>query len=294
LQQVGRFTTARATVPVNGAFVASSQLPVPAKTSRVRARIALSRAWVLHRIMIIRIFAALALALALGAGFGARGGIMQTGAALGDVLAGRFAQAGFGIREIAITGQVMARESDIVAALGIDKTTNSFNFDVKAARRRIVDLPAIADAKIRKIYPSRLLVTVSEVIPVARWRINGVTFVIDGAGNKIADAAAADEDLPLVIGEGAANNAQAMIEALDAYPDLTRGLVAMSRIGERRWDLIYKTGLRIQLPEKGLGQALVQLQNAQNRDRLLERDLVLIDMRVAGQMALRLAKRDNA
>jgi len=154
-------------------------------------------------------------------------------------------------------------------------------------------LPAIADVNIRKVYPSRLIVEVSEVRPVARWRIDGVTFVIDGAGNQIADASPLDEALPLVIGDGAADDARAMITALQPYPDLKRDLVALSRIGDRRWDLIYQTGLRVRLPEKGLDEALVQLQNAQTLERLLDRDLVLIDMRVAGQMALRLARRDH-
>lgn len=298
MQQVGGYRSAMATAPVTGAFAAtnisSSQLPLPVKSGRVRARIALSRAWVLHRIIIIRIFAALALALMLAAGFQARGGIMQTGAALGDLLAGRFVQAGFGIKEIAITGQVMARESDIVAALGINKTTNSFNFDLEAARQRIIDLPAIADARLRKIYPSKLVVDVTEVTPVARWRVDGTTFVIDGKGNKIADATSGEDNLPLVIGEGAATKAKSIIAALGAYPDLTKGLAALSRIGDRRWDLIYDNGLRIRLPEKGQDAALVQLQNFQTKDRLLDRDLSVIDMRVKGLMALRLNQRKGA
>ncbi len=293
MQQVGRFTLAGTAAPLSGAFALTSQLFLPVKSGRHRARIIASRAWVLHRVIIIRIVVALGVALVLGTAFQARGGIIGTGEAIGDLLAGRFAKSGFGIEEIAITGQIMARESDIAAALGIDETTNSFNFDLEAARRRIIDLPAIADASLRKIYPSRLIVEVSEVTPVARWRIDGVTFVIDAAGNQIADASPLDEALPLVIGDGAADDAQAMIKALELYPDLKRDLVALSRIGDRRWDLIYQTGLRIRLPEKGVDEALVQLQNAQAGDRLLDRDLVLIDMRVAGQMALRLARRDD-
>jgi len=187
----------------------------------------------------------------------------------------------------------MARESDIAAALDINETSNIFNFNVAAARKRIMALPAIGDVQIRKIYPSKLLVQVSEVTPVARWRINGATFIIDGKGNQIANATPADDTLPLVIGDGAANDARAMIETLGAYPDLTKGLAALSRIGDRRWDLIYDNGLRIRLPENGLGEALVQLEDAQIKFRLLDRDLVLIDMRVAGQMALRLAKRND-
>ncbi len=297
MQQVGRFKIPNATASMSDNFgaigAASAQLPFPVKSTSLRTRIAFSRAWVLHRKFIVRLVAALGLALVLGVGFQARGGIMQAALNIGDLLAGRFVQSGFGIKEIAISGQVMARERDIATALEINETTNIFNFNVAAARQRIIDLPAIADVQIRKIYPSQLLVQVKEVTPIARWRINGVTFVIDGAGTRIADATASDDNLPLVIGNGAANDAMAMIKALNSYPDLTKGIAALSRIGDRRWDLIYDNGLRIRLPEKGLSQALVQLEDAQIKDRLLDRDLVIIDMRVAGQMALRLAKRND-
>ncbi len=275
------------------AVTPATQLPVSVAVGANRALIQMKRVWVLHRLNVIRIGAALFLALIVSVAFQARGGIAQVAMGVGDVMAGRFASAGFGINEIAITGQALARESEIVAALGIEPNTHIFNFDVDAARLRVLEIPAISEASIRKIYPARLVVEVSEVTPVARWRVDGVTFIVDGSGRQVADATAADDNLPLVIGDGAADTALMIIRALDRRPVLKDGLLALSRIGERRWDMIYDTGLRIQLPEIGLGQALAQLEAAQNEYRLLERDLVLIDMRVAEFTALRLATRDE-
>lgn len=275
-----------------------SQPPALAQKSTSRTLLFVNRNWVnknwiLHRVAIIRVFAALLLALVLAAGFQARGGIGLALQTSGDLLAGRFAQAGFAIREITISGQAMALESDIAAALDLNGTTNVFNFDVDAARQRLLELPAIADVQVRKVYPSQLVVKVSEVVPVARWRVDGVTFVIDASGNQIADATIADDGLPLVIGDGAANDALAIIQALKNYPVLGRGLAALSRIGDRRWDMIYETGLRVRLPERGLGAALENLNRAQGEKQLLDRDLVSIDLRVAGLMALRPAQRQQ-
>ena len=131
------------------------------------------------------------------------------------------------------------------------------------------------------------------VRPVARWRVDGLTFVIDAAGTQIADATPADDGLPLVIGDGAADDAQSVILALKDYPVLSQGLAALSRIGDRRWDMIYETGLRVSLPETGMAVALENLSRAQSEKQLLDRDLVSIDMRVAGLMALRLAQRQQ-
>ncbi|HHB83806.1 MAG TPA: FtsQ-type POTRA domain-containing protein, partial [Devosia sp.] len=238
------------------ALAPTAQLPATLAKNANRALIQVKRVWVLHRLNLIRVGAGLFLALTLAVMFQARGGITSVAMGAGDIMAGRFAAVGFGIDEIAITGQALAEESEIALALGIGENTNIFNFDVDAARMRVMEIPAISDASVRKIYPNRLVVEVSEVTPVARWRVDGVTFVVDGSGRQIADASVADEALPLVIGEGAADNAQMMILALERRPVLLDGLLALSRIGERRWDMIYETGLRVQLPETGLGQAL--------------------------------------
>ncbi len=274
------------------ALAPNPQLPALVKGRASRVVVQIKRSWILHRLHIVRAGIGLLVALVLAGGFQARGGITHAAMGVGDIMSGRFASAGFGIDEIAITGQSLAKESDIAAALGISDGTNSFNFDVDAARLRILEIPAIAEVSVRKIYPSRLIVEIEEITPVARWRVDGVTFVIDGAGTQVADATSADVNLPLVIGDGAADDALMIIRALERRPALGEGLVALSRIADRRWDIIYDTGLRIQLPETGLGQALLDLENAQKEFQLLERDLVLIDMRISGLTALRPAVRE--
>ena len=271
----------------------SNQLPALIRNGAGRSLILVRRGWILHRLLIIRLATALALAAVLAVTFQARGGIAQALNTTSDILAGRFASAGFGIDEIAITGLSLTRESDVALALGIDENTNSFNFDVDAARLRILELPSVAQASVRKIYPSRLVVEIEEVKPVARWRVDGATFVVDGGGVQVADATPADSELPLVIGNGAANDALMIIRALERHPVLNEGLLAFSRIADRRWDLIYDTGLRVQLPEQGLGQALALLEKAQSTQQILDRDLVLIDMRVVDKIAVRRAVRDD-
>ncbi len=278
---------------INQFEMGASRLPEIAKPRTLRAVVALNHVWVLHKILIVRVGAALFMALILAVGFQARGGISQAVVNTGDLLASRIAVIGFGIGEISISGQSMAMETDIVAAVAIDSTSNIFNFDVEAARVRILEIPSISDVSVRKIYPSSLIVAVSEVTPIARWRVDGVTFVIDGKGIQIASATSADENLPLVIGDGAADDAFNMIIALENYPVLKEGLLALSRIADRRWDMIYSSGLRIQLPETEVGRALFQLREAQNNSQLLDRDLSIIDMRVATIAALRVNKREE-
>jgi len=283
LQQVGAKAAASAIIidPRRNASVARPRRnPGPLAT--------LNRVWVLHRPLILRGVAGLACAALIAVSFQARGGIGQTVVTLSDVMQGKFAAAGLGIGEISITGQAVTREADIVKALGIDTVSSILSFDVETARQNLLALPAIADATVRKIYPDQLTVTLTEKLPVARWRTgDGETFIIDALGARIGTALPLDEKLPLVIGDGAADDAAVIIRALQRYPDIYAGLAAVSRLADRRWDLIYKSGLRVQLPETGIAQALASLDGYQKDYRLLDRDLTQIDLRVSGMLVVR-------
>lgn len=262
-------------------------LPVPVRTSRNRLANRFGRAWVLHGKIMRRGIMAMVLAGLAIVGFQLRepAGFAFTGAV--EMAQAKFAVAGFAIGEISITGQTLTSEQDIFDALGIVPNTPTFGFDVEAARARVAKLPAVETVSVRKTYPADIAVVLTEKVPVARWRVDGVTFVIDAHGEQIGEDRGAYGDLPLVIGDGAADDALAMIRALNTVPQLEDGLIAISRIADRRWDLIYETGLRIQLPEQGVAQALRKVVSYQNQFQILDRDISILDLRIDNLVAIR-------
>lgn len=269
-------------------------LPVPARRSPLR-RInnRFNRTLVLHGALLRR-GALVALLLAGAAGlYQVREPIGGGIATLSTLAQGGFAEAGLSVGEISISGQTLTSEQEIFDALGIQPDTSTLAFDVEAARSRIAELPAIDTVTVRKTYPADVSVSVTEKTPVARWRVDGITFVIDSSGTQIGEDFGAYSDLPLVIGDGAADDALVMIMALNHFPQLQSGLVALSRIADRRWDMIYDTGLRIQLPEQGVAQALAKLTGYQSDYQLLDRDVSVIDLRVDAVVAVRPTKRED-
>jgi cell division protein FtsQ len=259
-----------------------------------RALVTISHAWVLHRRLLVRVGAAVIVALAIAGLYQVRDRVEVVAYTVSDLMAGRFATSGFAVSEISITGQLLTSEQDIILALGLGPTISTVNFDAEAARGQIEELPAVTSATIRKIYPGRIIVEIVEREPVARWRVDGVTHLIDARGAPIGSASPAFDELPLVLGEGAADDALVMIRNLERFEMASAGLVAISRIADRRWDLIFKSGLRVRLPELGVAQALTQLSEWQEEHLLLDRDLDIIDMRVRGIVALRPTLRDEA
>lgn len=268
-------------------------LPVPVRSPRRKLANNLGRAWVLHRRAMLR-GAAVAVLLTAAVGlYQLREPIGIGAAALGEVAQGRFAAAGLAIGEISISGQTLTGEQAIFDALGVEPHTSTVSFDVEAARQRIAELPAVETVTVRKTYPGDIEVSITEKVPVARWRVDGITFVVDGSGEQIGEDRGAYGDLPLVVGDGANDDAMVMIRALDQYPVLKDGLMALSRIADRRWDLIYDSGLRVQLPELGVARALRNLDAYQAEYQLLDRDVTVIDLRVDTLVAVRPTKSEE-
>ena len=268
-------------------------LPVPIRTPRQKLANRFNRALVLHGRLIRRGVMVAALLAGCVAIFQVREPIGMLAGGIGAFAQGNFAQAGLAIGEIVISGQTLTSEQQIFDALGIQPHTSTLGFDVESARQRIAELPAIKSVTVRKTYPGDVTVLVTEKEPVARWAVDGVTFLIDGKGDQIGEAAGGYTELPLVIGDGAADDALVMIRALNGFPLLQEGLVALSRIADRRWDLIYDTGLRVQLPEQGVAQAMARLVTYQNDYQLLDRDVTIIDLRIDSVVAVRQNKPED-
>lgn len=254
----------------------------------------LANLWVLHRRLAMRVLVVLMLIGGAGLTYLFREDVVQGMTVARHLMTGQVAEAGFGVAQIEITGQSLTREGDVVRALQIEDFTTTLAFDAEAARLRVEEIPSVASATIRKVYPDSIIVTIAEKTPVARWRIDGLTMLIDQAGQPIAPAGFENGDLMLVIGEGAGDDALPMIRLMERYPALTADLAALSRIADRRWDLIYYTGLRVQLPETGVVSALNQLNTYQASHQVLDRDVEIIDMRVPQYLAVRPTVRDES
>jgi cell division protein FtsQ len=281
LQQVGAKSFANAQ-PVD-----PRHFPVPLPRTGRRALVKASHVWVLHKQVITRIVAAiLALLVAFGL-YEARDVIGSAGLTAYRFVQGEFAQAGFGIDAIEITGQTLTADKDIITLLTVGTGNSTLTFDAQKAQARLEWLRAVKSATVRKVYPNRVIVSIVEKVPVARWRIGDTTWLIDDTGKKIGTDISSYTDLPLLIGEGAGDDGVAMVRVLARHEGLDDQLAALSRIGDRRWDLIYRNGLRVQLPESGVAQALDQLEMYQTDYALLERDVSVIDLRVPGIVTLK-------
>ena len=135
-----------------------------------------------------------------------------------------------------------------------------------------------------------LQVAVSPRVPVALWRDGTTLRLIDAEGVQSGTVIARSDrlDLPLIAGDGAEQNiAQALALHAGAGPlrDRVRGLV---RMGERRWDIVLDRDQRILLPGEDPVAAFDRIIALNEAQDMLERDVVVVDMRNANRPTLRM------
>ncbi len=219
-----------------------------------------------------------------------RGTIDQWRSGLRERL-GRLAQvSGLTLREVHVMGNRRVAREDIIEALAAPLGSPVLDIDLDAARRRIEALAWVKGAVLHRQFPDSLEIVVREREPFALWQYRGQVRLIDASGAVIVKCDPKDfAGLPLVVGAGADAAAATLIAALSDEPDLARRITAAVRVGERRWDLHFDTGMRLMLPEQDSAAAWRKFAELERRYALLDRDLELVDMRIEDRLVVRLA-----
>jgi cell division protein FtsQ len=81
--------------------------------------------------------------------------------------------------------------------------------------------------------------------------------------------------------------ANALMTELIAAPSVRSLVAAAERIDGLRWNLILQNNTVVKLPEENEAQAIAELGQMQDSMALLDRPVEVIDLRLAGRMAVR-------
>ena len=192
-----------------------------------------------------------------------------------------------------ISGNVEAPDTEVVGLIAAEPGHAIFEYDVYAARKKLKKHPWIKDAVITRIYPDTISIKVSEYPPMALWQAPEGVKIIGENGRILSDYDGNPRGLPLVVGKGADREAGNMLELMQRYPGISSQIKAMVRVGERRWDLELASGITIMLPETGEAGELERLSRIEAEQGLFERDVLMIDMRMADRMVIRMSEQGS-
>jgi len=227
---------------------------------------------------------ALALVVTLATGHRAE----RLGQAMVHGVDGEFANLGFKLKAVHVTGASPTAQADILKASGLYQDQPTLGMDLIDLKARVEGVGWVKSAKVVRLLPDTVMIAVEERPALAVWQHSGRLKVIDAEGRIIREADAARfPHLPLVVGQGADQAAGNILPAVNARPRLRDRLEALVRVDDRRWDLRLKDGSLIQLPAIDEESALIQLDQLDQRQRILDLGFARIDLRDPEMVAIR-------
>ncbi|MGH6981126.1 MAG: cell division protein FtsQ/DivIB, partial [Stellaceae bacterium] len=199
------------------------------------------------------------------------------------------AESGLRVRVVQVEGRERASADSILAALRVTRGTPIFAVDPAAAKARLEKVPWVKTASIYRRLPDTLFVKMTEQQPLAYWQRGNALTLIDRDGKPISAKNLGDYSrLPVLVGDDAPANADAVIKMLASEPKLAEQVAAAVRVGGRRWNVEFKNGVSVALPEDDATGAWHRLAAIEKNHRILERRVTLVDLRLPDRVYLRL------
>ncbi len=189
----------------------------------------------------------------------------------------------FEIRQMAIAGASPVLADAIRERLGLVFPISWFHIDTVAIHDNVAALDAVAETRVTVELGGALHIDVREREPAVLWRREGAIEILDPSGHRIAfvDSRDTRADLPLVTGDSADAAVPEALSLFEAAKPIASRVRALTRQGERRWDVILDRGQVIKLPEVEPRVALERVIAMQQTMDLLARDVPVVDVRSA-------------
>lgn len=200
-------------------------------------------------------------------------------------------RAGFQVKKVEVVGADRIDRLKVYDIALAQKDRSMAAVDLDAVRGDLMTYGWIKDARVSRRLPDTLVVDIVERTPAAIWQHNNRLSLIDEKGVVLEPVSVATmPDLPLVIGPNANRRSQDLDRLLAEASSLKELLAGATWVGNRRWDLRFRSGETLSLPEgeAEAKAALAKFAHMDGANRLLGRGILRFDMRDPQRFVLRL------
>ncbi len=200
-------------------------------------------------------------------------------------------RAGFQVKKVEVVGADRIDRLMVYDIALAQKDRSMAAVDLDGVRGDLMRYGWIKDARVSRRLPDTLVVDIVERTPAAIWQHNNRLSLIDEKGVVLEPVTVATmPDLPLVIGPKANQRSQDLDRLLAEASSLKELLAGATWVGNRRWDLRFRSGETLSLPEGEVAAkaALAKFAHMDGANRLLGRGILRFDMRDPNRFVLRL------
>jgi cell division protein FtsQ len=212
----------------------------------------------------------------------------------GQQLAFAAADAGYEVNRVEVHGVERMNGLKVYERVLGEKDRAMPLVDLHALRGSLMELPWVADARVSRQLPDTIVVDIVEREPHAVLKRPDRLVLIDPTGHELEPVSAADAKGMLQIsGPGAQAQVVALDALLDAAPALRPQVAEAEWVGNRRWNLTFKTGQVLALPQgtEDSAGALMSFARLDGVNRLLGGKVAAFDMRNPDRIYMRVPGR---
>jgi cell division protein FtsQ len=203
--------------------------------------------------------------------------------------------AGFEVRHVDVRGVDNLNELKVYERALAQQNRAMPLVDLDTLRQDLLGLSWVKDARVSRQLPDTLVIDIVEREPHAVLRKADRFVLIDETGHELETVARARAQGKLIVsGLGAGQQVVGLTRLLDAAPALKPRVQEAEWIGNRRWNITFKTGQVLALPEgdKPSAGALVSFARLDGTNRLLGGKVTIFDMRAGDRIYLRIPGRE--
>ncbi len=214
----------------------------------------------------------------------------------GQQIALAAADAGYEVNRVEVRGVERMNELKVYERVLGEKQRAMPLVDLAALRGSLLELSWVEDARVSRQLPDTIVIDIVERTPHAVLKRPDKLVLIDAGGHELEPiSAAAARGMLQISGPGARNEVEALTALLDAAPALRPQVAGAEWIGNRRWNLTFKTGQVVALPQgtETSAKALMEFARLDGTNRLIGGQVVAFDMRNPPRIYMRVPGRSN-
>ena len=204
------------------------------------------------------------------------------------------ANAGFEVRHVRVSGVERMNEGRVYERVVSQRNEPMPDVDVIAIREELLELPWVKDARVSRQLPGTLAIDIVERVPHAVLQRPDRLVLVDVEGNELEPINRTDIGDRLVIsGPGAVRQVKQLDNLLEASPAISPQVRAAEWVGNRRWNLTFKSNQVLALPqgEDEAAIALVSFARLDGQNRLIGGEVTTFDMRAPPRIYMRIPGR---
>ncbi len=204
--------------------------------------------------------------------------------------------AGFEVHRVEVRGVKQLNELKVYERALAQRNRAMPEVDIDGLRAQLLELSWVEDARVSRQLPDTLVIDVVERKPVAVLREGERLVLIDASGKQLEAVSAERARGTLVLsGAGAYLRIGALTKLIEAAPAVKPQLQEAGWVGNRRWNLTFKTGQILALPEgeRESAHALMTFARLDGANRLIGGKVAAFDMRRAGRIYFRVPGRSE-